>query len=93
MKSWLRFRLKVSKRALKVTAAVALIALAGGGAYMYAVRQAWIRYNKYDRREKGTLQVGDAVPDLTLVAYDGSPVRLAGLWAEKPLVLVFGSCT
>ena len=86
-------RLEVSKRTLKVAGAIALVALAVGGAYMFAVRQAWIRYNKYDRREKGTLMVGDAVPDLALVAYDGSPVRLAGLWAEKPLVLVFGSCT
>jgi len=83
----------VSRRVRLWAAALTLIAAAGGGAYMYAVREAWIRYNKYDRREKGTLRVGDAVPDLALVAYDGSPVRLAGLWGEKPLVLVFGSCT
>jgi hypothetical protein len=83
----------VTKRTLKWTAVVVAIALAGGGAYMYAVREGWIRYNKYDRREKGSIKVGDPAPDLALVAYDGSPVRLAGLWAEKPLVLVFGSCT
>jgi hypothetical protein len=57
------------------------------------VRHGWLRYNKYDRREQGTIRVGDHAPDLALAGYDGATVRLAGLWAEKPLVLVFGSCT
>jgi hypothetical protein len=76
-----------------VVASVALAAVALGGAYYFAVRQGWLRYNKYDRREQGTIRVGDHAPDLALAGYDGATVRLAGLWAEKPLVLVFGSCT
>ena len=66
----------------------------GGLAYMYAVRKAWIKYNKYDRRRKGRLRVGDVAPDLEVVLYDGSPARLSSLWGDgKPLFLVFGSCT
>jgi hypothetical protein len=76
-----------------IVASVALAAVALGGAYYFAVRQGWLRYNKYDRREQGTIRVGDHAPDLALAGYDGATVRLAGLWAEKPLVLVFGSCT
>jgi hypothetical protein len=68
-------------------------ALALGGAYYLAVRQGWLRYNKYDRREQGSIRVGDYAPNLALAGYDGSTVRLGRLWAEKPLVLVFGSCT
>jgi hypothetical protein len=72
---------------------LSLIAL-GVLAYAYAVRKAWIRYHPYDRRVDGRLQVGDATPDLELVMYDGSPLRLSSLWGDgKPLFLVFGSCT
>jgi len=80
-------------RAMVIVGSVALAAVALGGAYYFAVRQGWLRYNKYDRREQGTIRVGDHAPDLALAGYDGATVRLAGLWAEKPLVLVFGSCT
>jgi hypothetical protein len=66
----------------------------GGLAYMYAVRKAWIRYNKYDRRVEGRLRVGDIAPDLQLALYDGSAARLSSFWSDgKPLFLVFGSCT
>jgi hypothetical protein len=82
-----------SNKVVVAAAALALTALAAAGAYMLAVRQGWLRYNKYDRREQGTIRVGDHAPDLALAGYDGATVRLAGLWAEKPLVLVFGSCT
>jgi hypothetical protein len=87
----------VRKPSRKVLTAVALgvsvIAL-GGLAYMYAVRKAWIKYNKYDRRADGRLRVGDAAPDLDVVMYDGSSARLSSLWGDgKPLFLVFGSCT
>jgi len=87
----------VRKPSRKVLTAVALgvsvIAL-GGLAYMYAVRKAWIKYNKYDRRAEGRLRVGDAAPDLDVVMYDGSSARLSSLWGDgKPLFLVFGSCT
>ncbi len=40
-----------------------------------------------------TLRVGDQAPDVELTRYDGSRLRLSSLWAEKPVVLVFGSCT
>ncbi len=43
---------------------------------------------------KGTLKVGDSAPDFTVKTLDTrTPVRLASLWAEKPVVLVFGSFT
>jgi hypothetical protein len=43
---------------------------------------------------KGTLKVGDPAPDFAVKALDtGTPVRLASLWGDKPVVLVFGSYT
>ena len=85
---------KRTKRTLVVGTALGLAVMAGGaGAYMYLVRKGILRYNKYDRRAPGTLSVGQAAPDLRLEMFEGSPVQLSGLWSEKPLVLVFGSCT
>jgi hypothetical protein len=72
--------------------ALAVIA-ALGFTYMKLVEKGILRYNKYDRREKGTLQAGHQAPDLTLKMYDGSDVRLSTLWKTKPVVLIFGSCT
>jgi len=47
------------------------------------------RYRREDR-----LHVGDLVPRLEAVRLeDGSPVNLADLVADRPLVLVFGSFT
>jgi hypothetical protein len=43
---------------------------------------------------KGTVKIGDSAPDFTVKTLDArTPVRLASLWAEKPVVLVFGSYT
>jgi peroxiredoxin len=43
---------------------------------------------------KGTLNPGSAAPDFTVTKLDGHvPVRLASLWEERPVVLVFGSYT
>jgi hypothetical protein len=43
---------------------------------------------------KGTLKVGDPAPDFTVQTLDTrTPVRMASLWGEKPVVLVFGSFT
>jgi hypothetical protein len=81
------------KRRIMLGTITASAALALGGAYYLAVRQGWLKYNKYDRREEGSIRVGDYAPSLALVGYDGSTVRLGRLWAERPLVLVFGSCT
>jgi hypothetical protein len=49
---------------------------------------------RYDQREEGTLQVGHAAPDVSLVALDGrTRVPLAASMGDKPLILVFGSYT
>jgi hypothetical protein len=43
---------------------------------------------------KGTLDVGAAAPDFTVKTLDTrTPMQLASLWGEKPVVLVFGSYT
>jgi hypothetical protein len=43
---------------------------------------------------KGQLKAGDIAPDFTVKTLDSrTPVRLASLWADKPVVLVFGSYT
>jgi hypothetical protein len=72
-----------------VAAAVAALGLA----YKKLVEHGFVRYNKWDRRVRGTLRAGDPAPDLELTRYDGSSVRLSTLWKAKPVVLVFGSCT
>jgi hypothetical protein len=49
---------------------------------------------RYDQREEGKLKVGDAAPDVQLLALDGTtPVPLKASIGGKPLVLVFGSFT
>ena len=49
---------------------------------------------RYDQREEGTLLVGHAAPDVSLVALDGvTRTPLATSIGDKPLVLVFGSYT
>lgn len=49
---------------------------------------------RYDRRREGTLQVGDALPDVTLIdPVAMTPVRLRERRGSRPLVLVFGSYT
>jgi len=73
--------------------AVVGVAAAGLVGWYSLVRAGVLRYNKYDRRERGALKVGDAAPDLVLARYEGGTVRLSELWREKPVVLVFGSCT
>lgn len=83
-----------SRRSLIWGAAVIVVlGIAGFQTWMALVRAGYLRYNKWDRRERGVLKVGDPAPDLELVRYDGTPLRLGSLWAEKPVLLVFGSCT
>ncbi len=49
---------------------------------------------RYDQRQEGRLRVGDAAPDVELVATDGARrVRIQDSVGGKPLVLVFGSFT
>ena len=46
------------------------------------------------RARGGQLNVGDAAPDLTVKKLeDHTPTDLASLWADRPVVLVFGSYT
>lgn len=82
----------VRRWAVAVAAAAALFA-GGFGVYYVLVREGVIRYNRFDRRERGTLKVGDRAPDLQLAGYGAEPVRLSELWRERPVVLIFGSCT
>jgi hypothetical protein len=43
---------------------------------------------------KGSLEVGDMAPGLEVKALGTeAPVQLGSLWADKPVVLVFGSYT
>ena len=73
--------------------AVAVLGVGGFYGWMELVKAGVLRYNKYDRRERGSLKVGSTAPDLALAGYDGRMLRLSELWAKKPVVLVFGSCT
>jgi hypothetical protein len=81
------------RRPLIGALAVVGVSAAGFFVYMKLVEHGFIRYNKWDRRVRGTLRAGDQAPDLELVRYDGSHLRLSSLWGKKPVVLVFGSCT
>jgi hypothetical protein len=82
------------RRTLLITAiAVGAVLAAGGYGYLKLVEKGFIRYNKWDRRVRGTLREGDPAPDLELTRYDGSRFRLSSVWATRPAVLVFGSCT
>jgi hypothetical protein len=85
-KRWLR-RTILWSSAILATAAAAVFG------YMKLVEGAWIKYNKWDHRERGSLRVGDRAPDLELPLLDQGTVRLSDLWRERPVVLVFGSCT
>jgi hypothetical protein len=88
-----RLRLRMSRKAgIGVLATVVVVAVAGL-AYYELMKAGFIRYNKYDRRERGSLKVGGQSPDLDLTMYDGSSVRLSQLWGAQPVFVVFGSCT
>ena len=86
---------RINVRALGWIVGTLVVAIgAGVWGFMEASKRAWIRYNEYDIRTEGSLQVGDLAPDLELENADGSgSVRLSSLHAVKPLVLVFGSYT
>ncbi len=81
-------------RRIVVWAAVVVAAVAAlGFTYLQLVEKGFIRYNKWDRRIRGNLRVGDPAPDLELTRYEGGQIRLSSVWQKKPAVLVFGSCT
>ena len=85
------------KRRVRLAMAWSAGVLAAGAlafvGYTKLIEGAWIKYNKWDRRERGTLRVGQQAPDLELPLLEGGTVRLSELWRERPVVLVFGSCT
>ena len=72
---------------------LAALAAVSGFGYFELVKAGVLRYNRYDRRERGSLKVGSVAPDLALTMYDGTGVQLSELWKSKPVFLVFGSCT
>ena len=48
----------------------------------------------WSRARKGSLNVGEKAPDVMVKTLDvKEPMQLASLWADKPVVLVFGSYT
>ena len=74
--------------------AVCFVLALGGWGYGEATKRAWIHVNEYDIRSEGLLQVGDLAPDVELLTTDGSePRRISELYADKALVLTFGSYT
>lgn len=75
------------------TVAVAALGALGFFAYMKLVKAGVFRYNKWDRRERGSLRVGASAPDLPITMYDGTTTKLSELWRTKPVFLIFGSCT
>lgn len=87
---WKRPRLR---RALRWGGSIALAAGIGFFVYMKLVEGAWIPYNQWDHRVRGALRVGVQAPDLELPMLDQGTVRLSELWRERPVFLVFGSCT
>ena len=79
---------------LGIAAGVVVTAVGGLFGYRKLIEGAWVKYNKWDRRERGTLRVGDQAPDLELpLLAEGASVKLSDLWRERPVFLVFGSCT
>ena len=81
---------------LKKILLVVLVLVLGGVAFVVARigPRNVIGMLRYDQRQEGKLHPGDRAPDVTLVALDGqTPLTLASLVGDKPVVLVFGSFT
>ena len=73
--------------------AAGVLGWGGFKTYRSLLESGLIRFNEYDIRTEGILQVGEPAPDLPLTLVGGGDARLSDLWATKPLVLVFGSYT
>jgi hypothetical protein len=97
--------MRAGKRAWKklLIGALVVVGLGVAGAYGYyrAMVGGLIRYNEYDIRTEGQLQVGDLAPDLSLARVRTKGEESAGpshrmlseLYRDKPVVLAFGSYT
>lgn len=71
-----------------------LLLLVAGAAVAYIGPRNLIGMIRYDKRQEGSLKVGDRAPDVALVALDGtSRIRISERVGPRPLVLVFGSYT
>ena len=88
------------KNARTIRTVVVVLVLAGVsyGAFRFgrfqAMKRGLIRINEYDTRVQGKLRKGDVAPDLELARLDGAgSVKFSQLYAERPLVLFFGSYT
>jgi hypothetical protein len=85
-------KMKLFKRIL-IGLVIALVGLAALAAWRIGPRNV-VGMIRYDQRKEGNLRVGDAAPDVELVAPDGARrVRLKEFVGAQPLVLVFGSYT
>jgi hypothetical protein len=78
-----------------VLGVVGALFLAGSGAlgYRKLVELGFLRYNRWDRRVRGSLREGDPAIDVEVTTWEGAPLRLSTLWRARPVVLIFGSCT
>ena len=82
------------KKVLLGVGALLLVGAAGLYGYYQAMVHGLIRYNDYDVRTEGQLQIGDLAPDLELTRVEGEgSTMLSDLYREKPVVLAFGSYT
>jgi hypothetical protein len=82
------------KKILLGSAVIVVVVAAGAYGYYQAMVHGWIRYNEYDTRTEGQLQVGDLVPELSLARAGGDGnVLLSDLYRARPVVLAFGSYT
>ena len=87
----------MSSRIRAIVTVVVILALSTGAfvvARREAMKRAIVKIGKYDIRSEGNLVVGDLAPDLELERLDGSgKTKLSDLYADQPLVLLFGSYT
>ena len=82
------------KKWIRPLVALLFVLALGGWGYFEASKRAWIHINDYDIRTEGSLQVGDLAPDVELLTTHGDERRrISDLYADKPLVLTFGSYT
>jgi hypothetical protein len=87
----------VSRNIRSIVTVVVILGVSAGAfflAYREAMKRAIVKYGEYDIRSEGNLVVGDLAPDLELERLDGAGrTKLSALYADKPLVLLFGSYT
>ncbi|MDI1429158.1 hypothetical protein [Polyangium sorediatum] len=82
-------------RTKKALIAVGALLVAGGAAFVgWMGPRNVIGMLRYDQREEGQLKVGEAAPDVEMVALaEGRREKLSAYLGDKPLVLIFGSFT